>query len=125
MRTLYPPITPYREHTLAVDTLHTLHIEECGNPEGIPAVFLHGGPGAGVSPTPASRLPMPVRAGGRRLFGSPRGAAKGKAAGLADATGGSASALDSARRVLRKRRSCSSFRPSRPRREARANSVGG
>ena len=51
MRTLYPPITPYREHTLAVDTLHTLHIEECGNPEGIPAVFLHGGPGAGVSPT--------------------------------------------------------------------------
>ncbi len=51
MRTLFPPITPYREHRLAVDALHTLHIEECGNPEGIPAVFLHGGPGAGVSPT--------------------------------------------------------------------------
>ncbi|MGE6332800.1 prolyl aminopeptidase [Stenotrophomonas sp. NPDC077659] len=50
MRTLYPPITPYREHTIAVDALHTLHVEECGNPEGIPAVFLHGGPGAGVSP---------------------------------------------------------------------------
>ncbi len=51
MRTLFAPITPYREHRLAVDALHTLHIEECGNPEGIPAVFLHGGPGAGVSPT--------------------------------------------------------------------------
>lgn len=51
MRTLYPPITPYREHTLSVDALHTLHIEECGTPEGIPVVYLHGGPGAGISPT--------------------------------------------------------------------------
>ncbi len=51
MRTLYPPITPYREHTLAVDALHTLHVEECGTPTGIPVVFLHGGPGAGISPT--------------------------------------------------------------------------
>ncbi|WP_367346080.1 prolyl aminopeptidase [Stenotrophomonas bentonitica] len=51
MRTLYPPITPYREHILAVDALHTLHVEECGTPTGIPVVFLHGGPGAGVSPT--------------------------------------------------------------------------
>lgn len=50
MRTLYPPITPYREHTLPVDALHTLHIEECGRADGIPVVFLHGGPGAGVSP---------------------------------------------------------------------------
>ncbi|HED4874996.1 TPA: prolyl aminopeptidase [Stenotrophomonas maltophilia] len=51
MRTLYPPITPYREHTLPVDALHTLHVEECGTPEGIPVVYLHGGPGAGISPT--------------------------------------------------------------------------
>lgn len=51
MRTLYPPITPYREHMLSVDALHTLHIEECGTPEGIPVVYLHGGPGAGISPT--------------------------------------------------------------------------
>ncbi|WP_312707978.1 prolyl aminopeptidase [Stenotrophomonas sp.] len=50
MRTLYPPIEPYHEHRLAVDALHTLHIEECGNPQGQPVVFLHGGPGAGVSP---------------------------------------------------------------------------
>lgn len=50
MRTLYPSIEPYRQHSLAVDALHTLHIEECGNPQGQPVVFLHGGPGAGVSP---------------------------------------------------------------------------
>jgi proline iminopeptidase len=30
-----------------VDGHHTLYVEECGNPKGIPAVFLHGGPGAG------------------------------------------------------------------------------
>lgn len=51
MRTLYPPIQPYREHRLAVDGLHTIHVEECGAPDGIAVVFLHGGPGAGVSPT--------------------------------------------------------------------------
>ncbi|KAF1016251.1 MAG: Proline iminopeptidase [Stenotrophomonas maltophilia] len=50
MRTFYPPITPFREHRIAVDALHTLHVEECGTPQGIPVLFLHGGPGAGVSP---------------------------------------------------------------------------
>jgi proline iminopeptidase len=43
----YPPIEPYARHRLAVDGHHTLYVEECGNPKGIPAVFLHGGPGAG------------------------------------------------------------------------------
>lgn len=51
MRTLYPAITPFRTHQVAVDDLHTLFVEECGAPDGIPVVFLHGGPGAGVSPT--------------------------------------------------------------------------
>jgi len=51
MRTLYPAIEPYREFTLPVSDLHRLHIEECGTPEGIPVVYLHGGPGAGISPT--------------------------------------------------------------------------
>ena len=51
MRTLYPAIEPYREFTLKVSDLHTLHVEECGTPEGIPVVYLHGGPGAGISPT--------------------------------------------------------------------------
>ncbi|HEY0230728.1 MAG TPA: prolyl aminopeptidase [Dokdonella sp.] len=49
MRELYPEIEPYRTHRLAVGDLHELYIEECGNPDGLPVVFLHGGPGAGVS----------------------------------------------------------------------------
>lgn len=47
---LYPPIEPYAIHRLAVDEIHELYVEECGNPRGIPAVFLHGGPGAGCEP---------------------------------------------------------------------------
>ncbi len=49
VRELYPEIEPYRTHRLAVDDIHDLHVEECGNPDGLPVVFLHGGPGAGVS----------------------------------------------------------------------------
>jgi len=47
---LFPPILPNRHGTLAVDDLHTIYWEEVGNPNGIPVVFLHGGPGAGLSP---------------------------------------------------------------------------
>ncbi|MHB8254563.1 MAG: prolyl aminopeptidase [Acidiferrobacter sp.] len=47
MTALYPPIQPYAQHHLAVTPPHVLYIEECGNPEGLPVVFLHGGPGAG------------------------------------------------------------------------------
>ena len=47
---LYPPIEPYRVHRLRVDDVHELHVEECGAPGGLPAVFLHGGPGAGAKP---------------------------------------------------------------------------
>ncbi len=50
MLTLYPAIKPYAVHQLAVDDIHTLFIEECGNPKGLPVVFLHGGPGAGITP---------------------------------------------------------------------------
>ncbi|MGB9577867.1 MAG: prolyl aminopeptidase [Halothiobacillaceae bacterium] len=49
MRTLYPPIQPYNSFALSVSDLHTLYVEECGNPDGIPVVFLHGGPGAGCT----------------------------------------------------------------------------
>ena len=49
MRELYPEIEPYQTQRLAVDALHTLYVEECGNPAGQPVVFLHGGPGAGLS----------------------------------------------------------------------------
>lgn len=47
---LYPTIEPHRQGMLPVDALHTLYWEECGNPNGIPVVFLHGGPGSGLSP---------------------------------------------------------------------------
>jgi proline iminopeptidase len=46
---LYPRIEPYVAHRLDVDGGHGLYIEECGNTDGIPALFLHGGPGAGCS----------------------------------------------------------------------------
>jgi proline iminopeptidase len=46
----FPPIEPYRNGRLPVDDLHTLYWEECGNPDGVPVLFLHGGPGAGLSP---------------------------------------------------------------------------
>jgi proline iminopeptidase len=48
--TLFPPLEPYRRGKLAVDSLHTLPWEECGNPVGVPVLFLHGGPGGGCSP---------------------------------------------------------------------------
>ncbi len=47
---LYPPIEPYATRRFAVDDIHQLYLEECGNPHGVPAVFLHGGPGAGCEP---------------------------------------------------------------------------
>ena len=49
MRTLYPEIEPYRSQRIAVDARHTLRVEECGNPAGLPVLFLHGGPGAGLA----------------------------------------------------------------------------
>jgi proline iminopeptidase len=49
-RTFYPPIEPYRSGHLDVGDGHTLYWEQCGNPGGKPAVFLHGGPGAGAGP---------------------------------------------------------------------------
>ncbi|MFL6725159.1 MAG: prolyl aminopeptidase [Sphingomicrobium sp.] len=48
-RTLYPEITPYKTGRLDVGEGHNLYWEQCGNPAGKPVVFLHGGPGAGIS----------------------------------------------------------------------------
>ena len=47
---LFPEIEPFRSGRLAVGGGHELYWEECGNPSGVPVVFLHGGPGAGASP---------------------------------------------------------------------------
>lgn len=46
-RTLYPAVKPYRSGYLRVSNVHELYFEECGNPKGKPALFVHGGPGAG------------------------------------------------------------------------------
>ena len=46
---LFPEVEPYAQGYLAVDAPHELYWEESGNPDGIPALFLHGGPGAGAT----------------------------------------------------------------------------
>ena len=48
---LYPEIEPHDPGWLAVDDRHRIYWEVSGNPEGLPALFLHGGPGAGASPS--------------------------------------------------------------------------
>lgn len=45
----HPVTPPYNTGKLKVDHLHTLHYEQNGNPNGKPIVFLHGGPGGGIS----------------------------------------------------------------------------
>lgn len=47
---LYPPIAPFATGTLAVDGGHRLYWEQCGAPDGIPVIYLHGGPGSGCLP---------------------------------------------------------------------------
>jgi len=49
-RTTYPPIEPCRSGWLRVSPIHEIYWEESGNPRGKPAVFVHGGPGAGAGP---------------------------------------------------------------------------
>ncbi|MES2952676.1 MAG: prolyl aminopeptidase [Pseudomonadota bacterium] len=48
-KTLYPPIEPFKTGMLDTGEGHTLYWELCGNPNGKPAVFLHGGPGSGCT----------------------------------------------------------------------------
>src|SRR5437773_12348063 len=47
---LFPEIEPHSGGMLRLDSLHSMYWEECGRRDGIPAVFLHGGPGAGSTP---------------------------------------------------------------------------
>ena len=49
MRTLYPAIKPYATRYLQVDNIHGIYVEECGTQDGIPVLFVHGGPGAGCT----------------------------------------------------------------------------
>jgi proline iminopeptidase len=50
MRDLYPAIEPFKTERLRVSGIHELHLEQSGNPDGQPVVFLHGGPGAASHP---------------------------------------------------------------------------
>ena len=52
----YPPIEPYDAGMLSVGDGHSIYWETVGSPDGVPAVYLHGGPGGGISP------------GSRRMF---------------------------------------------------------
>ena len=47
----YPPIEPFDTRRLPVDPPHELYVEQVGTPDGIPAVYLHGGPGGGCQPS--------------------------------------------------------------------------
>jgi proline iminopeptidase len=49
MKTLYPAINPFDTGRLKVSPIHELYYEQVGNPNGKPAVFLHGGPGGGLT----------------------------------------------------------------------------
>ena len=47
MLTFYPEIKPYQRHQVPVPGGHELYVDESGNPDGIPVLFVHGGPGGG------------------------------------------------------------------------------
>ncbi len=46
----FPEIEPYSSGYMAVDEPHEIYWEQCGNPDGVPIVFFHGGPGSGCKP---------------------------------------------------------------------------
>ena len=49
MNTGYPITKAFNSFKLPVSDLHTIYVEERGNPKGVPVVFLHGGPGGGIT----------------------------------------------------------------------------
>jgi len=50
MNTLFPPIEPFQHFFLKTDSVHSVYVEQCGNPHGVPIIFLHGGPCSGCKP---------------------------------------------------------------------------
>ena len=50
MYELYKKIKPYNTFNLKVSNIHEIIVEESGNPNGKPVIFLHGGPGGGIEP---------------------------------------------------------------------------
>ncbi len=49
-REFYPEIEPYNSFHLDTGSMHRVYVEEAGSPQGIPVIFLHGGPGSGCNP---------------------------------------------------------------------------
>jgi proline iminopeptidase len=49
-RDLFPEIEPFASGWMTTDSVHEIYFEECGNPQGIPVLVLHGGPGGAVNP---------------------------------------------------------------------------
>ncbi|MBC7740685.1 MAG: prolyl aminopeptidase [Bdellovibrionaceae bacterium] len=49
LNNFFPEIKPFQVDSLKVSALHTLYVEQCGNPNGRPVLFLHGGPGGGIN----------------------------------------------------------------------------
>ncbi len=47
---LFPPIEPFQKAWLPARQGHQVYYEQCGNPDGLPVLFLHGGPAGGFSP---------------------------------------------------------------------------
>ena len=50
MKILYPEIQPYHTFFLETDSNHVIYVEQSGNSDGIPVIFLHGGPCSGTKP---------------------------------------------------------------------------
>ena len=53
LRIPYPEIAPFEAGRLRVDAIHEIYFEQYGNPNGKPALFVHGGPGGGTTPAQA------------------------------------------------------------------------
>ncbi|MXU64756.1 prolyl aminopeptidase [Oceanomicrobium pacificus] len=49
-RTVYPPVAPFHQMMMDVGDGHRIYVEQCGNPDGVPVLVLHGGPGGGCYP---------------------------------------------------------------------------
>ncbi len=50
MLDFFPETEPFHKGRLKVSNLHEIYFEQCGNPQGKPIIFLHGGPGGGINP---------------------------------------------------------------------------
>lgn len=82
VRVLFPACEPYRSGHLDVGDRHELYVEVCGNPEGVPVLFVHGGPGAGCSEADR-RFFDPERT--RVVLVDQRGAGRSRPAGALEA----------------------------------------